>query len=113
MLHLKKLFAIIKRVKSNPLAKYQKKIAQVAKANHVSYLALFGSYARGEQTKTSDIDFLVEFNKPIGFFELLDAEEQLSQLLGKKVDLVTTGGLSKYIKPYIQDDLTLLYEKNA
>ena len=98
---------------SNPLTKYRGKIAQVAKANHIRYLALFGSYARGEQTKTSDIDFLVEFNKPIGFFELLDAEEQLSQLLGKKVDLVTTGGLSKYIKPYIQDDLTLLYEKNA
>ena len=95
---------------SNPLAKYREKIAQVAKANHIRYLALFGSYARGEQTKTSDIDFLVEFNKPIGFFELLDAEEQLSQLLGKKVDLVTTGGLSKYIKPYIQDDLTTIYE---
>ena len=100
-------------MRTNPLAKYRGKIAQVAKANHIRYLALFGSYARGEQTKTSDIDFLVEFNKPIGFFELLDAEEQLSQLLGKKVDLVTTGGLSKYIKPYIQDDLTLLYEKNA
>ena len=55
-------------MKTNPLAKYQKQIAKVAKANHVKYLALFGSYARGEQTKKSDVDFLVEFNKPIGFF---------------------------------------------
>ncbi|MEK7513919.1 MAG: nucleotidyltransferase family protein [Patescibacteria group bacterium] len=97
----------------NPLAKYQKSIAKIAKANHVSYLALFGSYARGEQKKNSDVDLLVKFNKSIGFFELLDAEEQFSRLLGKKVDLVTTGGLSKYIKPYIQDDLTPIYEKNA
>lgn len=100
-------------MKTHPLSKYQKKIAKVAKANHISYLALFGSYARGEQKKTSDVDLLVKFSKSIGFFELLDAEEQLSQLLNKKVDLVTTGGLSKYIKPYIQDDLTPIYGKNA
>ena len=98
---------------SNPLAKYREKIAQVAKANHICYLALFGSYARGEQRKNSDVDFLVEFNKPIGFFELLDTEEKLSNLLGRKVDLVTKAGLSKYIKPYIQDDLTTIYEKSA
>lgn len=100
-------------MKANPLARYRKQIARVAKDNHISYLALFGSYARGEQKKTSDVDLLVKFSKSIGFFELLDAEEQLSQLLGRKVDLVTTGGLSKYIKPYIQDDLTPLYGKNA
>ncbi|MBU1323348.1 nucleotidyltransferase family protein [Patescibacteria group bacterium] len=100
-------------MKTHPLTKYQKKIAKVAKANHVSYLALFGSYARGEQKKNSDIDFLVKFSKPIGFFELLDTEDELSHLLGKKVDLVTKDGLSKYIKPYIQDDLTTIYEKSA
>jgi len=48
---------------THPLAKYQKKIAQVAKANHVSYLALFGSYARGEQKKNSDDDLTTIYEK--------------------------------------------------
>lgn len=94
----------------NPLAKYQKDIAKIAKANHVSYLALFGSYARGEQTKTSDIDFLVKFNKPIDLLDLIHTEHQFEDALGKKVDLITKDGLSKYIKPYIQNDLTTIYE---
>ena len=95
---------------THPLAKYQKKIAQVAKANHVSYLALFGSYARGEQTKKSDVDLLVEFNKPVGLIHLIHTEHELEDTIGKKVDLITKAGLSKYIKPYIQDDLTTIYE---
>lgn len=95
---------------SNPLAKYREKIAQVAKANHVSYLALFGSFARGEQKKTSDIDLLVEFNKPIGLIHLIHTEHELEDVLGKNVDLITKGGLNKYLKPYIQNDLTTIYE---
>ena len=98
---------------THPLAKYQKKIAKVAKANHVSYLALFGSYARGEQRKNSDVDLLVEFNKPISLIHLIHTEHELEDTIGKKVDLVTKAGLSKYIKPYIQDDLTTLYEKST
>lgn len=95
---------------THPLAKYQKSIAKVAKANHVSYLALFGSYARGEQKKNSDVDLLVEFNKPVGLIHLIHTEHELEDVLGKNVDLITKGGLSKYIKPYIQDDLTTIYE---
>ncbi len=95
---------------SNFLAKYRKKIALVAKANHVKYLALFGSHARGEQTKNSDVDFLVEFSKPIGLIHLIHTEHELEDVIGKKVDLVTKAGLSKYVKPYIQDDLTTIYE---
>lgn len=97
-------------MKSNPLAKYQKQIVQVAKNNHISYLALFGSCARGEQKKTSDVDLLVEFNKPIGLIHLIHTEHELEDILGKNVDLITKGGLSKYLKPYIQNDLTTIYE---
>ena len=46
-------------MKSNPLAKYQKQIVQVAKNNHISYLALFGSYARGDWGVGSDLDLVV------------------------------------------------------
>jgi len=58
----------------------------------VKKIGLFGSYARNEQHEDSDIDLLVEFEKPIGlkFFELSD---YLEKCFGKKVDLLTKVGL--------------------
>jgi len=97
-------------MKTHPLTKYQKKIAQVAKANHVSYLALFGSYARGEQNKKSDVDLLVKFNKSVDLLDLIHTEHQFEDALGKKVDLITKDGLSKYVKPYVEPDLITIYE---
>lgn len=93
-----------------PLLKHQKDVERIAKKNHISYLALFGSHARGEQKPNSDLDLLINFSKPVDFFELYDIEQQLSKIFGKKIDLVTTKGLSKHIKPYIQKDLTPIYE---
>ena len=63
----------------------------------VKEIGVFGSYARGEQGKDSDIDILVEFSKPIGFFKFLELEEYLEKLLGVKVDLVS----KKALKPRI------------
>ena len=54
----------------------------------VSSIAIFGSYARGEETELSDVDILVEFERPIGW-EIVDLKDYLESLLGIKVDLVT------------------------
>ncbi|NJE00796.1 nucleotidyltransferase family protein [Thermococcus sp. JdF3] len=54
----------------------------------VSSIAIFGSYTRGEQTELSDVDILVEFERPIGW-EIVDLKDYLESLLGVKVDLVT------------------------
>ncbi len=54
----------------------------------IKTLGIFGSYIRGEQKKKSDVDILVEFEKPLGLLEFVGLELQLSKLLGKKVDLV-------------------------
>ena len=61
---------------------------EIRKKYGVVILGIFGSYARGEQNELSDIDILVELEKPIGlkFFELWD---ELEKLLGVKVDLLT------------------------
>jgi len=61
---------------------------EIRKRYGVVILGIFGSYARGEQNELSDIDILVELEKPIGlkFFELW---EELENLLGVKVDLLT------------------------
>jgi predicted nucleotidyltransferase len=65
----------------------------------VKEIGLFGSYVREEQTQTSDIDVLVEFEKPIGLLEFVGLKNHLSDLLGVKVDLV----MKKALKPRIGD----------
>jgi len=67
----------------------------------VKEIGVFGSYVKGEQKKVSDIDILVEFEEPIGLFEFMDLEENLSTLLGTKVDLVSKKALKPRIGEYI------------
>ncbi len=52
----------------------------------VKSIGIFGSYAREEQTEKSDIDLLVEFEAPAGFFKFIELEEHLSEKLGAKVE---------------------------
>ena len=68
---------------------------------NVKSIGLFGSYIRDEQTKTSDIDLLVEFDSPVGFFKFIELEDYLSDKLGVKIDLVTPDALKPIIKPHI------------
>ena len=69
----------------------------------VETVGFFGSYARGEQKKKSDIDILVEFSQPntIDLFDFIELEEFLSKKLGIKVDLVTKSALKPMIKEQI------------
>ncbi len=78
----------------------REQIIQKLKENH-SYLSskyglkrigLFGSYAKGTQVQTSDIDIIVEFNRPIGL-EFVEFTEYLEDLLEKKTDVMTSVGL--------------------
>jgi predicted nucleotidyltransferase len=75
---------------------------------------LFGSYARDEADKNSDIDILVEldFSAHIGL-GFIQMKFDLEELLRRKVDLVSEDGLSKYVKPYIDKDKILIYEGAA
>lgn len=89
----------------------QKKLADVCQQYGAESLAVFGSAARGDSRPDSDVDLLVDFSKdsPIGLFELVRMERQLSKILGRKVDLVPKGGISPYIEPYIYKDLVQIY----
>lgn len=68
-------------------------------------IGIFGSYARNENTDTSDLDILVQFGKRLNLFDLVDLENKLSDALGIKVDLVTRNALSPFIKEFIEKDL--------
>ena len=73
---------------------------------------LFGSYSRNEADENSDIDILVELDHttPIGM-QFFTYGDELQTILKKKVDLVTYEGLSKYVKPYIDKEKVLIYER--
>jgi uncharacterized protein len=71
---------------------------QELEANYnVKSIGIFGSVVRGKPNRRSDIDILVEFKRPIGFFKFLELEELLSKRVGGKVDLVS----KKALKPEI------------
>ncbi|MDP3183992.1 MAG: nucleotidyltransferase family protein [Anaerolineales bacterium] len=67
----------------------------------VRSIALFGSYARGEARRDSDIDVLVEFNRPVGLFEFARLKLYLEKLFGREVDLVTPEALRKEMRDEI------------
>lgn len=88
----------------------KEKIVEICKRNDISYCALFGSFARGEATETSDIDLLVRFSKPVGW-KFYGIADDLENALGKKVDLATERMLNKYIRNSVLRDLKVIYEK--
>ena len=67
----------------------------------VETIGLFGSYVRGEQKKTSDLDILVDFSETISLFKFVELEDVLTEKLGVKVDLVMRDAL----KPRIKDSI--------
>jgi len=77
----------------------------------ISKAYLFGSYARNEQTQESDVDILVDFEKQANLFDLIGLQQNLSELLKLKVDLLSSKGVSKFMLPYIEKDKVLIYER--
>jgi len=77
--------------------------------NHALKVGIFGSFARGENKKESDIDILVEFKESPSLLTLIKLENELSEILGTKIDIVTTGALrNKRIRKSIEKDLIKL-----
>ena len=70
----------------------------------VRRIGVFGSYVRGEQKETSDIDILVEFDEPT-FDNFMNLSFYLEGLFGKKVDLITTRGMSPYFSPVVKKEV--------
>src|SRR4030042_3396363 len=70
----------------------------------VERIGLFGSYVGGEQKRQSDIDFLVEFEEPT-FDNFMDLAFYFEGLFGKKIELITNGSLSPYIRPYVEREV--------
>lgn len=91
--------------KNNIIQKINLEMPNLREKYQVEKLGIFGSVARDENTAESDIDILVEFKNPVGFFHFIRLENYLSQILGRKVDLISKKALKAAIKEDVLKEL--------
>lgn len=88
-------------------------IAAFCRRNRIRKLALFGSALRDDFAPESDVDVLVEFEPGarVGLIGFAGIENELSRLIGRKVDLNTVGFLSPYFRDQVLRDMEVAYEQ--
>ena len=81
------------------------KVAEFCRRHGIKRLSLFGSIVRGDFVSESDVDVLVEFRPEarVSLFDMAGMQEELTELIGRRVDLRTAGDLSRYFR----DDVVL------
>ncbi len=98
---------------SHELKTIQEKAIPVLSKYPVTYAGVFGSFARGEENKESDIDIMIRLAPKNSFslFDLVGLQSELAQHIGRKVDLFTEKGIDKYIRKYVIRDLRPIYSR--
>ncbi len=87
----------------------KQKIIPILKSRKVTKASIFGSYARGEQNKKSDIDILVKVDNSVGLIEFIGLKLMLQKVLKRKVDLVEYETIRPEIKESIlRDEISIL-----
>ena len=91
----------------------KEKLAEVCKRNDIVFMAVFGSFVRGEQDKKSDIDIAIEFdkNKEKTLLDLVHVENELKKLFKRKVDLGIFSSLSPYVIEDVRKEMRVVYQK--
>lgn len=87
----------------------KQKAAAILERYGVTYAAVFGSLARGEDGPQSDVDILVRLGQPMGMVGYMKLVEGLEEILQRKVDLVTEQSLNKYVRPHVLPALKTIY----
>jgi predicted nucleotidyltransferase len=90
----------------------KKEIQGFCKKHHIISFSLFGSVLRDDFGPASDVDVLVEFEKGYtpGYFRLFDMQDELSLILGRKVDLRTPHDLSRYFRDEVLAEREVYYQ---
>ncbi|MCD6512088.1 MAG: nucleotidyltransferase family protein [Thermoplasmata archaeon] len=84
------------------LAEHKEELYQKYK---IKEIGIFGSFVRGEESKESDVDIVVEFEEVPGLIKFIEIEEYLSKLLGRKVDLVRKPSIREELKDKIMKEV--------
>ena len=104
-------FALGVDLKRHEIEIPEDKLSAFCQRNYISRLSFFGSYLREDFKQSSDIDVLVEFEAGhvpgLAFFSM---EEELSEIIGRKVDLNTPQFLSRYFRDKVMDEAQVLYD---
>ena len=86
------------------------RMSDICRQNDVSMVGVFGSMARGEAKKKGDIDLIVRFSKRKSLLALVRLERELTEALGKKVDLLTEAAISPYLRERILKEMQVVYQ---
>ncbi|NLV28106.1 MAG: nucleotidyltransferase family protein [Methanomicrobiales archaeon] len=92
------------------LTKLNSHIDEMRRNYGVTRLGIFGSVSRGEDTSDSDIDILVDLSPERGIYRrYISLADELEEMFGRSVDLVTVKGLSPHIRPYVEREVIWVY----
>jgi hypothetical protein len=91
----------------------EEKLVKACEENDIVFMAIFGSFARGEQTRKSDIDIAIEFDKNKGksLLDLVRVENKLSKMFKRKADIGIFNILNPYIIKNVKKEMRVIYEK--
>jgi predicted nucleotidyltransferase len=91
----------------------REKLLQICEGNDISLMAIFGSFVRKEENNKSDIDIAIEFTDTSrkDLFDLVHLEDELSKILGRKVDLGIFSSINPHILEDVRKEMLVIYEK--
>jgi len=91
----------------------REKMLKICEGNDISFLAIFGSFIRGEENRGSDIDIAIEFSHKShkDLFDLIHIEEKLKKTFGRKVDLGIFSAINPHIIEDVKKEMMVIYEK--
>jgi len=91
----------------------EEKLVEICEENDIVFLAIFGSFVRGEQKGKSDVDMAIEFdkNKSKSLLDLVHVENELSKVFKRKVDLGIFSSINPYIIEEVKKEMRVIYEK--
>ena len=85
------------------------RMIDICRQNDVAMIGVFGSMARGEAKKKSDIDLIVRFSKRKSLLAMVRLESELTEALGRKVDLLTEASISPYMRESVLREMQVVY----
>lgn len=91
----------------------EEKLAEICQKNDIVFMAIFGSFVKGEQKRRSDIDIAIEFerNSEKSLLDLVRIENELRKVFKRKVDVGIFSSLSPYILEDVKKEMRIIYEK--